>query len=110
MKVKSVPPEEVVAALKKWKEKLSREHPEVKRVGYFGSYATGSYTPSSDLDVILVLRDCPRPFPARLADYSAEGIPVACEVFPYTEKEIEQLGKEDSPWIKQILKETVWLE
>jgi len=42
-------------ALRQWAERAGATRPELRRVGYFGSYARGDWGPGSDLDVIIVV-------------------------------------------------------
>ncbi len=54
----------------------------------FGSFASGRAVPGSDLDVLIVLRDDPRPFLDRIPDYAPDDVPFPVDVFPYTMAEI----------------------
>lgn len=74
-------------ALAKWLTEV-RKRPEVLAVVLFGSFASGRAVPGSDLDLLIVLREDPRPFPDRIPDYLPDGIPVPVDVFPYTQAEI----------------------
>ena len=47
--------DEVREALRQWAERAKDEHPELRGVGYFGSYARGDWGVGSDLDIVLVL-------------------------------------------------------
>ncbi|MBI4582672.1 MAG: nucleotidyltransferase domain-containing protein [Planctomycetes bacterium] len=109
MIVRSVPREEVISTLKEWTKNLSRNHPEVRRVGIFGSYARGDYTPASDVDVIVVVSESGTPIRKRSLDYPPPPGAVGAEVFVYTEAELAAMQRESSPWIRRILGEVVWL-
>lgn len=37
---------------RRWAQKVAREHPEMVRIGYFGSYARGNWGVGSDLDFV----------------------------------------------------------
>ena len=75
---------------------LLAKHPEVEEVIVFGSFADDTYSPGSDLDVFIVLReasDSPRErIPRFLPDKSLD-VPV--DVFPFTRAEMEE--RRDSP-------------
>lgn len=68
-----------------------RRRPEVEAVIVFGSLARGEFGVSSDVDLLLVLRESSLPFPERIAAYLPEGaVPVDVDVFPYTVEEIRR--------------------
>jgi len=81
----------------------------VEKVGLFGSYATDTYGPRSDADLLILLAASDKPFRDRVPDFLPSQLSVPCDVFPYTTGEIESLQRNDSPWIKHVLKEVVWL-
>ena len=69
---------------------LSRDHEEVVRVVLFGSVASDRALPSSDADILVVVRDTGLPFidrAGRFREYFA-GIGVGVDLFVYTEQEI----------------------
>ena len=47
--------ERVLRELRGWAANLREKRPEVEKVGLFGSYATGSYGPRSDADLLILL-------------------------------------------------------
>jgi predicted nucleotidyltransferase len=99
----------VMRELRDWAARLKDAHPEVERVGLFGSYATDTYGPRSDADLLIVLDASDKPFRDRIPDFLPADLSVPCDVFPYTAGEIERLQQDDSPWIKHILREVIWL-
>jgi len=110
VKIKSISPDKVIAELKRWAKNIVIIRPEIKRIGYFWSYARGDYTPASDLDIILIISKSNKIFPKRIDDYIVDNISVGCEVFPFTEAEIEKRkGKYKNGWIDTIIKEAVWI-
>lgn len=86
-----------------------KSRPEVEKVGLFGSYATDSYGPASDVDLLIILRTSSKRFLDRIPDYIPENLTVSCDVFPYTSEEIDKMKQDDNPWIRHVLKEAVWL-
>jgi len=88
---------------------VKRSRPEVEKVGLFGSYATEAYGPASDVDLLIILRQSSKRFLDRIPDYLPENLSVGCDVFPYTNEEIERMTQEGTPWIRHVLKEVVWL-
>ncbi|MBN1509938.1 MAG: nucleotidyltransferase domain-containing protein [Sedimentisphaerales bacterium] len=99
----------VMRELYAWAASLRESHPEVERVGLFGSYATDTYGPRSDADLLIILRTSDRPFRDRIPDFLPDDVSVPCDVFPYTTGEIESLQRNDSPWINHVLQEVIWL-
>jgi len=99
----------VLRELRAYAKKLKRTAPEVEKVGLFGSYATDSFGPASDVDLLIILRKSAEPFVDRIPDYLPDNLSVCCDVFPYTAEEISRMKQEKSLWIRHILKEVVWL-
>jgi len=99
----------VMRELRDWAARLKHERADVERIGLFGSYATDTYGPRSDADLLIVLRAADKPFRDRIPEFLPDGISVPCDVFPYAADEIASLRQEGSPWITRILKEVVWL-
>jgi len=99
----------VLRQLKDYTRQLKKTSPEVEKVGLFGSYATDSFGPASDVDLLIVLRNSAKHFLDRIPDYLPENLSVSCDVFPYTNEEIKRMKQENTPWIRHVLKEAVWL-
>jgi hypothetical protein len=87
----------VVAALQMWAQVLSQTHPELQRVGYFGSYARGDWGVGSDLDVVIVVEHADAPFVGRGASWDATGLPVPTDVVVYTTAEWKRLSRAARP-------------
>ena len=69
---------------------LTRNHEEVVRVILFGSVASDRALPSSDADILVVVRDSDLPFidrPIRFRDHFSD-IGVGADLFVYTEQEL----------------------
>lgn len=69
---------------------LTRDHEAVVRIVLFGSVATGRALPSSDADILIVVRDSDLPFfdrASRFREYFAD-IGVGVGLFVYTEREV----------------------
>ena len=105
----AVPEERVLAAAREWARRLREDHPEVVRVGYFGSYARGDYVPGSDFDVLTdvsALAAGAATGGARLADravrYRPESFPVGLEIIVYTLAELASLRAAGASFIRAI--------
>lgn len=92
-------------ALEDWARKMAVSHPEVVRIGCFGSYVRGDWGVGSDLDVVVVLQGGERVF-GRVIDWlEATGLPVPVDLLVYSEEEYERLvWQEHFP-----CQEVVWL-
>lgn len=101
--------DKVLCQLKAYAKKLKRSHPEVERVGFFGSYANGTFGPASDVDLLIILSGSSKRFLDRIPDFLPDNLSVSCDVFPYTNEEIETMKEDRNPWIRHILKEVLWL-
>ena len=69
---------------------LGRRHEEVGRVVLFGSLASDRAVPSSDADLLVVVRTCDTPFMDRAAlfrEYFLD-LGVGVDLFVYTEREV----------------------
>jgi len=101
--------EKVLRQLRDYVSDLKRKEPNVKKAGLFGSFATDTYGPASDVDLLLVLNHSDKRFIDRIPDYMPDNLSVGCDCFPYTESEIQKMQSQNNPWICHILKEVVWL-
>jgi predicted nucleotidyltransferase len=99
----------VLRLLKDYVKRIKRTRPEVERVGFFGSYANDTYGPASDVDLLVILRRSDKRFLDRIPDYVPGNLCVSCDVFPYTNEEIEKMKEDGNAWIRHIVKEVVWL-
>jgi len=109
VKKKSVDRDIVIDRLKEWAFQLAERHQEILKIGYFGSYARDDYTPSSDLDILIVVKSSEKPPHKRFLDYAIECFPVGCEIFVYTEEELEKKREFKKGWIHTILSEVQWI-
>ena len=98
----------VLRRLKDYAQKLKRM-PGIEKVGFFGSYATDTFGPASDVDLLIILRSSSKRFLDRIPDYLPDNLSVSCDVFPYTSQEIQKMKQDGNLWICHILKETIWL-
>lgn len=107
----SVPRDEVLAAFREWAGGLRARHPEVVRVGCFGSYARDDHGPASDLDVFVEVAESRRArwFDRPLDLPGTDAIPVGTELFVYTSDEIGQMQRDSSAWLARIMAEMIWI-
>ena len=101
--------DKILRQLEDYTIKVKHPRPDVEKVGLFGSYATDTFGPASDVDLLIILRQSSKRFMDRIPDYLPENLSVSCNVFPYTNEEIEKMKQENMPWIRHVLKEVTWL-
>lgn len=85
---------EVLAGLRAWVSRQKQQHPELVRVGYFGSLADGKrYGFGSDADVVAIVRHSLRePWWQRQLDFDPPAaVPVDVDLFVYTEEEFAKI-------------------
>jgi len=99
----------VMRQLHRFVTELKRTRSEVEMVGLFGSYATDTFGPASDVDLLIILRKSSKRFLDRIPDFIPENLSVGCDVFPYTSEEVEKMKQDGNHWIRHILGEVVWL-
>ena len=88
--------------MRRWARAVGERRPEVCRIIWFGSRATGTPAPGSDVDLCLVLAGSDKPFRERIGDYLPFGFPVGLDLFPYTRVELERLRTEHPSWYRAI--------
>lgn len=98
----------VESALRRWAEAAARARPELRRVGYFGSYARGDWGVGSDLDVLLVVADADLPFERRAVAWDLTPLPVPADTLVYTEDEWRRLDPA-SRFARVLAREVVWV-
>jgi uncharacterized protein len=101
--------DQVTVATKTWAAKTRAEHQEVRRIGYFGSYARGDWGVGSDLDIVIVIDRSELPFERRSTEFDAREIPVPVDLLVYTEAEMEEWDSSNRKFAQTIAHEMVWL-
>src|SRR4030043_161867 len=89
----------VLRQLKNYAGTIKQTHPDVERVGYFGSYADDTYGPASDVDLLIILRQSDKRFLERIPEFIPDSLSIGCDCFPYTSEEIEKMKQDGNPWI-----------
>ena len=110
VKIKSLDRAKVLNSLKKIARLILKKNPNVEEISLFGSVARGNYTGTSDADILIVLKKDNRRFIDRISPYLESFLHagIAVDVFPYTKKEIEQMGAVNS-LVKKIQDEKIVL-
>ena len=100
---------QVHQAVRSWSIEAVRGHPELLRLGYFGSYACGDWGVGSDLDLVAVVADASQIFERRSLTWDLTTLPVPAELLVYTKQEWQRLQEEKGRFIRMLMKETVWV-
>ena len=100
---------EVDRAVRRWAGEVVRRRPDILRIGYIGSYARGDWGVGSDLDLIIILKQCGRPFWKRAAEWDVTSLPVPADVLVYTEEEWEAMAGEGRRFHRTAEEEAVWI-
>ena len=93
---------------REWAERIGHERNQVRRIGYFGSYARGDWSVGSDLDVIVIVDESNQSFETRAKDWDASELPVPVDVLIYTWEEWQAL-RQDYRFYQTLKHEAVWI-
>lgn len=80
-------------AVRRWAQRLAHQHPDVVRIGYFGSYARGNAGVGSDVDLLIIVKSAELPFAYRAARWDATDLPVPADVLVYTVAEWQTISQ-----------------
>jgi len=69
----------------------------------FGSYAKGSYSFGSDIDVLIVASDLPKDLNKRFSALLDLELPIQIQTFGYTIEEFTKMLEEEHPLITEVL-------
>ncbi len=99
----------VLAALRQWCAGEARRHPELVRLGCFGSYARGDWGPGSDLDLVAVVERTGEPFERRGSSWRTEDLPVPADLLVYTGAEWEALHRRGGRFSEMLREDVLWV-
>ena len=98
----------VDGAVRAWAAHLAADHPELLRVGYFGSYARNDWGVGSDLDVVVIVASADEPFHTRAASWDTTALPVPTDLLVYTRDEWDRLDRRGR-FYTTLMREAVWV-
>ena len=98
----------VLKAVEDWSRQAIQKHPEVTRIGFFGSYARGDWGVGSDLDMVIIVEGSNESFEKRAAGWDTTALPVPVDLLVYTQEEWQKLDRE-SRFTRVLEEETVWI-
>ena len=101
--------EQVDDAVRRWALNEAASRSELRRIGYFGSYARGDWGVGSDLDLIAIVTSADEPFERRALGWELTPLPVPAEILIYTEPEWRQLELEGGRFVRTLRREAVWV-
>ena len=96
-------PERVELAVREYAEALRRRDRTVSRVLWYGSWVTGVPTPSSDVDLCVVLETSDRRPRDRIPEYLPDRFPVGIDLTVLTEEELKILADRAPTWYRAIV-------
>jgi len=71
---------QVLQAAERWADHQRRGNPDLLATGVFGFYSRGDAVVGSDLDLVLILRECYEPVWERLRRWDTRVPPLACDL------------------------------
>jgi len=92
-----------------WAAREALRHPELLRLGYFGSYARGDAGVGSDLDLIAIVDRAAEPFERRSITWDLDILPVPAELIVYTQEEWKRLQKQGKKFARMLNNQVVWV-
>lgn len=95
-------------AVRRWADLVVRTRKDVRRIGYFGSYARGDWGVGSDLDLIIVVGESNQPFERRAAKWDLTELPVPADLLVYTEEEWQSLPRQGR-FYRTVMAEGIWV-
>lgn len=101
--------ETVDQAVRKWVKEQASKHPELRRLGYFGSYAGSNWGVGSDLDLIAIVATASEPFERRNLTWDLQPLPVPTDLLIYTAEEWKRLHEKGGKFISTLDLEAVWV-
>jgi predicted nucleotidyltransferase len=82
-----------------------KQNPNVAKVYLFGSFVRGDYTPGSDADISIILKNDERRMIDRIPEYLGyfAEVKVPVDVFPYTLAEVDAMKASNNSLWREIL-------
>jgi predicted nucleotidyltransferase len=96
-------------AVRTWAQETVSQHPELVKLGYFGSYARGDWGVGSDLDLVAIVDRCSECFERRPLNWDLSALRVPAELLVYTAVEWESLLQHERRFARTVEREAVWV-
>lgn len=102
-------PEQVLQEVQDWADAQRRQRPSLQRVGLFGSYARGTASVGSDLDLLLIDAAAAGPQHQRLRHWPLANLPLSCDALVLTPAEFQALLSGGSRMGQELQRDLRWL-
>ncbi|MGA1797086.1 MAG: nucleotidyltransferase domain-containing protein [bacterium] len=96
-------------AVRAWAKKEAVRHPELLRLGYFGSYARDDWGVGSDLDLLAIVDQASESFERRSLTWDLSHLPVPTEIIVYTDNEWRNLLGKGGKFTHALENEVIWI-
>lgn len=96
-------PDRVADAVAAYAASVRSKHPQVSRILWYGSWVTGGATPSSDVDLCVVVRSDSRRPRDRIPDYMPDRFSTGLDLLVLTEEELGALATRSPTWHEAIV-------
>ena len=90
-------------------QEILPRHPELIRLGYFGSYARGDWGVGSDIDLLAIVGSQTAPFERRSLTWDLSSLPVAADLLVFSRDEWDRMQAEGRLFARRLCEETVWV-
>ena len=102
-------PGEVDGAVREWAQQVAARQPDLRRLGYFGSYARGDWGVGSDLDVVAIVAASDEPRERRALRWDMTPLPVPADLLIFTDAEWTALMAGKGRFGRMLARDTVWV-
>lgn len=99
----------VTQSLADWATTSAERHPELLRLGYYGSYARYDWGAGSDLDLVAIVPHAPTPFENRSLGWDLSPLPVPTDLLIYTIEEWRAVQQRGGRFAETLSRETIWI-
>jgi predicted nucleotidyltransferase len=98
-----------MALAREMARRIAMGQADVFRIILFGSFARDDYGTRSDLDLLVILKQCKKPVNERLADVLRHAGDYPADIFPLTEAELTSRLAAGDPFLNRAIKEGIIL-
>lgn len=92
-----------------WAARTAEAHPELLRLGYFGSYGRGDWGVGSDLDLLAIVSTTDETWDRRTLSWDLDGLPVPADLLIYSQPEWDRLIRGGGRFARELARDVAWL-